>query len=376
MMGSPAGAAVRLPTAARADVVAAGKRLYYLDNLRVGLVMLVIAHHVGQAYGPTGGYWPIMETARAAILGAFFTVNRSFFMSLFFMISGYFTVMSFEAAGARRFVESRLLRLGLPVLWWALAMIPMQVLVFKRAAWPVDIGHLWFIEHLLIYSLVFALWRVVRDRRAAAGPRGAGRLLNPPGPLPIVGLALLIALVSGIVRTWYPIDRWVILFGFLKVAWADVPRDLAFFIAGLLAYRNEWFRTFPARAGLAWLGVGLAASLLWVAYASGLMGAPLPWTVVSASLPFQIWEGVLCCGLGIGLTVLFRERLNRGGRLTRAMGQAQYAAYIWHVPIVLLCQLAVLSLPLPPLVKFGLVTVAAIPLSFLFARLVRRPLRL
>ena len=46
------------------------------------------------------------------------------------------------------------------------------------------------------------------------------------------------------------------------------------------------------------------------------------------------------------------------------------------MPIVLLCQLAVLSLPLPPLVKFGLVTLAAIPLSFLFASLVRKPLRL
>jgi peptidoglycan/LPS O-acetylase OafA/YrhL len=33
--------------------------LYFLDNLRVALIVLVIAHHVGQAYGPTGGSWPI-----------------------------------------------------------------------------------------------------------------------------------------------------------------------------------------------------------------------------------------------------------------------------------------------------------------------------
>ncbi len=30
-------------------------RFYFLDNLRVALIILVIAHHVGQAYGPTGG---------------------------------------------------------------------------------------------------------------------------------------------------------------------------------------------------------------------------------------------------------------------------------------------------------------------------------
>ena len=106
MVSTPAGAAVRLRRLPHgSDALAAGKRLYFLDNLRVGLVMLVIAHHVGQAYGPTGGAWPIMETARSALLGPFFTVNRSFFMSLFFMISGYFTVMSFEASGAQRLRE-------------------------------------------------------------------------------------------------------------------------------------------------------------------------------------------------------------------------------------------------------------------------------
>ena len=203
-------------------------------------------------------------------------------------------------------------------------MIPIQVFAFKSAAWPVDVGHLWFIEHLLIYSLVCGLWRVVRDRRTSAHP-GVERRLNPLGPLPIIGVALLIALVSSIVRGFYPIDRWVILFGFLRVAWADVPRDLAFFVAGLLAARNDWFRRFPARAGLAWLGVGVAASLFWVAFRYGLMGTLLPYVPGAPIEWYQLWEAVLCCGLCIGLTVLFRERLNVGGRLTRAMDQAQYA---------------------------------------------------
>ncbi len=54
-----------------------------------------------QAYGPTGGWWPVQEPTRAAILGPFFMVNRSFGMSLFFMIAGYFTVASFEKAAPR-----------------------------------------------------------------------------------------------------------------------------------------------------------------------------------------------------------------------------------------------------------------------------------
>ena len=265
MISTHAGAAQRLTLATPGETLVAGKRLYFLDNLRVGLVMLVIAHHVGQAYGPTGGYWPIMETARSALLGPFFTVNRSFFMSLFFMISGYFTVMTFEASGAQSFVKSRLRRLGLPLLGWALLVsIPFQIFAAKSPAWPIDVGHLWFIEHLLLFSLGYALWRVLIKGRA-----GIDRIpLNPPGPLPILALALVIAVVSGVVRNWYPIDKWVILFGFVKVMWADVPRS------GLLHRRPAGLpqrvarRSFqPARAcpgwGWAWPWLPSGTPMTW-----------------------------------------------------------------------------------------------------------------
>jgi len=65
-------------------------RLFGLDKLRVALTFLVIAHHAAQAYGPTGGGWPIFNDERSAILGPFFSVNAAFFMGLFFLIAGYF----------------------------------------------------------------------------------------------------------------------------------------------------------------------------------------------------------------------------------------------------------------------------------------------
>lgn len=32
-------------------------RFTYLDNLKILLLMLVILHHTGQGYGPSGGWW-------------------------------------------------------------------------------------------------------------------------------------------------------------------------------------------------------------------------------------------------------------------------------------------------------------------------------
>ena len=43
-------------------------RLLFVDNLRVLLTILVVAHHAGQPYGPTGGMWLIFNPERADIL--------------------------------------------------------------------------------------------------------------------------------------------------------------------------------------------------------------------------------------------------------------------------------------------------------------------
>src|SRR3972149_158133 len=78
----------------------AATRLAFLDTLKVGLTVLVIAHHAGQAYGPTGGDWPIFSPERSPLLGPFFAVNAAFFMGLFFLISGYFVPLAFDRKGA------------------------------------------------------------------------------------------------------------------------------------------------------------------------------------------------------------------------------------------------------------------------------------
>jgi surface polysaccharide O-acyltransferase-like enzyme len=387
------------------------KRLYFLDNLRIALTILVIAHHVGQAYGPTGGAWPVQEAERARILGPFFTVNRSFFMSFIFLISGYLMVMSYDRSRPGAFVRSRLLRLGVPLLAFFFLVIPLQqylchwrlgelgTMSFGRyyadayfghgqrpAAWKgnwpeMNFGHLWYVEHLLIASLCYAALRIVWRRPPAVRPSGVGGLLSDggssapakfPGTLAIVLFALVLACVSATIRHWYPIDRWIGFLGFIQVAFADVPRDLSFFVLGAIAYRRQWFLGLPNRTGRTWLLVGIALAGLWYAYSLSLRRF-LPISGATMGIVYPIWEAFLCCGICIGLLVLFRENLNSQGRWTKAMAEGQYAAYLFHVPIIVPLQFAVLGLALSPFTKFLLVTALGVPLTFLLASCVRRP---
>ncbi|MEJ2737896.1 MAG: hypothetical protein P8189_30805, partial [Anaerolineae bacterium] len=76
----------------------------------------------------------------------------------------------------------------------------------------------------------------------------------------------------------------------------------------------------------------------------------------------------------IGLLVLFRQAVDRQSPLGIKLAASQYAAYVYHVPLVLGLQALVQNLPLPPLLKFGLVSVVGIPLVFLVSYWLRRSL--
>jgi surface polysaccharide O-acyltransferase-like enzyme len=254
-------------------------------------------------------------------------------------------------------------------------MIPMKVFVFGMSqpgfSWlEIDVGYLWFIEHLLIFSGGYALWRIWKGQ-----PGTPQKLANPPGYLSILIFAILLAAASAVVRIWHPIDRWSNVLGFVKVAFADVPRDLSFFVIGAAACRHQWFLRFPAKAGWVWLAIGLIAAGLWYVYILGLRTL-LPIGSGAMAILYPLWEALLCCGMCIGLLVAFREKFDFQGALGKVLARSQYAAYLFHGPIVILLQLALTGVTLPPLSKFAFVTLAAVPLTFLFSNWARKPLRI
>jgi glucan biosynthesis protein C len=353
-------------------------RLVFFDNLRIVLIIMVITHHVAQAYGPTGAWWPVQESTRAEILGPFFMVNRSFGMSLFFMIAGYFTARSCDRSGSFHFMRNRLQRLGIPLLGFSLLMILLQVFLFGPletgelgAVWPIDVIHFWFVQHLLLYSLGYAVWWWL-SRRAV--PRSV-RPMNPPGYGTILLFAVVLTLMTAIMRTWYDIDQWVYLFGYIRIAPADVPRDLGLFLIGTLVYRKDWVTRYPSEAGHVWLAVGIGLAGLWYVYDLWLADI-LVFSDAIWGLLLPLWETLLCSSLCIGLTVVFRNSVNTQTSLTKKMSQSTYAAYMFHVFIAIFFQFLALGLATHPLLKFFLVSLVTVPVSFILAGLIRRPLRL
>ena len=78
------------------------ERLVFLDALRVAIIVMVIVHHAAQAYGPTGGAWPVTDAAQSDWFRPFYTVNAGVGLGLLFLLAGYFVPRSYDRKGRGR----------------------------------------------------------------------------------------------------------------------------------------------------------------------------------------------------------------------------------------------------------------------------------
>lgn len=348
-------------------------RLVYLDVLRVLVISMVIVHHAAQAYGPTGGFWPVKDTATTDWFRPFYTVNAAVGLGLLFLLAGFLLPRSYERKGPRRFLRERWARIGVPLVFFVVfVQVPLAYLASGRPApaeffWSLYAGawrgayfHLWFLGHLLLYSAVYVA--VVRR----AGSRGRPRPLPPPGHVAILTFVAVLILVTWVVRWWFPVDTWVPLFFVLPTEPANVVQYVSLFVLGILAFRNDWFQRTSRGVGLVWLAVGIgAAAVVYSLQAFGL------WDELTATGGFD-WrslvrvtvEVLVCAGLSVGLVVTLREVFHQPVPFLAAMAAASYAAYILHIFFVVGVQAALLPIAWPPAAKFAVVAVLGLLLSF------------
>jgi glucans biosynthesis protein C len=358
-------------------------RLECLDALRVALIVLVVAHHAGQAYGAgAGGLWPVSDPDKAAIFSSFFSVNAAFFMGLFFLMSAYFVPASFDRKGPAAFLKDRFIRLGGPLVFFlvigglaGLAGFALDTLnagapetflsriaefAFEFAFGQWHLGQLWFVEQLLLYVTLYAAWRLVTARWSIGE-------LPVPGNAAIVGFALALAVMTFVVRIEYPINRWVYPFGLLAAEVGHLPQYASMFVVGLLAYRGQWLERMPTRRGMLWLGIGIAGAAMRYLLPIGTPGG-----LSVSSLIWSTCEALIAIGLCLGLIVLFREYVAAPNRLVRMAAPNTYGVYIIHVFVVLPLQLGLLTVTAPAQLKFALVTVVALLVSFALTTLLRQ----
>ena len=355
-------------------------RLAYLDNLKVLMVAGVIAGHAIAGYA--GMNWTYADVAEGemgiasqSVFGLLILPFAVFVMALFFLVAGLLTPRSIDRKGPRRFARDRLVRLGIPLAAFTLILWPVMTFGLYRAAgsdwtlWDVyaddptlDNGPLWFVEALLIFSLVYAAWR-------AWGPRDPrGRVAGPSEPLHARHLVLLgggIAIATFFVRRWFPFDS--LQFGNAHV-W-QWPECIGLFGLGIVSARRGWLDPVSERIrrGCGWVTM-IAVTVLLAAFATSLD----PDASVEAFGGGWGWQALALATIGAGMSVaasiwvlaLVQRRLHEAGRTLRAMARAAYAAFMLQgIPLIVFA-LALRPFDVPLEIKALVVATGGIAGSF------------
>lgn len=346
--------------------------------MKTALVAWVIGAHALLGYTTVGG-WPYDEVNEVSfapgvelVLAALIGPSGLFVIGGFFFLAGLFTPPSLRRKGLSRFTADRLLRLGLPWAASALLVWPLTMWLAYRVAghdesvwWVVthrypllDAGSLWFAFVLLIFSLVYAVWRTLSPPDEHAPPPGMGLLMV---------MALGIAVTSFLVRLVFPAKSGQI-FDLHLWQW---PQCVFMFVLGLICARHGWAREVPEKirrtsTTIAVITVclvpilGIAVGITDLAADIGPFLGGWTWQAAATA----IVEGILVVTGSIWLLGLAQRHLTQNGRLAKACSRAAFPAFVIQGPVLILLALALRPLDAPAEVKAPLVAGLALVSSF------------
>jgi surface polysaccharide O-acyltransferase-like enzyme len=360
-------------------------RILYIDNLRILVISLVIVSHCSVTYGGPGSWFytdPGNGPGIPFILACINALNQAFFMGFFTLVSAYFVLPSLLRKGRELFVHDRLVRLGIPLLFFVLVINPFMVLLLQAEGVPLPqpiamllnpvtgpaLGPMWFVWFLLLATGAYLAWTAYRP------PAPPGSV--PPRPFPglaaIAGFGLLLGAVSALVRIFQPIgSSWWFNFQF-----PFFPQYIALFIVGIYAAQNRWFDSIPDRVGKACTIAALALIVIEPFFVSAVLASPSGIALVTGGLQLQavlfaLWEQMACVTIITALLWTFSRRFNDQGPVTRAMAGDSYAVYVFHPVVLVSLSLLFAGIALPSLAKFAIVLPLTIACSFILAHLIR-----
>lgn len=319
-------------------------RMFYIDNLRILLISLVVLLHFNITYGAPGSWYYNESQAgfpEIIPMSLFNATNQAFFMGMFFFISSFFIVPSLERKGARKFTADRLLRLGIPLLLFYFILNPLTNFIrnyfingeeltftdYLINGWARGFGPMWFVEALIIFTAVFLLIHPIKYRITIKLPSNKMFLIA----------AILTGMIQFFIRIWLPVG-WSMPFTNFQIP--HFVQYILLFSFGIVAYQNNWLNDLTFKTGKQWfifaqILIFIGFPLLFMGGGAGsgnldiFMGG-LHWQ----SLGYALWEQLVGFSIIIGLTGIFKKYLNKQGKIAKQLSESAYGVFVFHAPII------------------------------------------
>ena len=380
-------------SATSADVRAGPKvkvRNLALDRIRTFLILVVLLHHAVIPYTYFGHTDPKSWIGFDAIVLA----TDSFFMAMFFFLSGLFVWPGLVRKGPQLYLKDRLLRLGLPFAIAALTVIPIAYyaialrespnLGFAAFWWktvtvgPWPSGPLWFLWVLLAFDVVASLSYFISPKLIDTINRLSLRGYERPAiffAVMVAGTALLYIPL----RVYFGPGRWFALGPFAVQSSRILLYPAYFFLgAGIGAANFGRGLLSPdgrlAKSGGGWIIATLVPySLMWglIYIKRGILGNPewLPaWYEASYGLFFAAFSAAIL----FAICAYFLRFKRDGWSILDPMQPDAYGMFLVHYPIVLWLQYWLFDIGIPAIAKAAVAFVLTVILSWAATEALRK----
>jgi len=368
----------------------AKERNFALDRTRTFLTLVVVIHHAVIPYTYFGHTDPKSWIGFDGVILA----TDSFFMAMFFFLSGLFVWPSLKHKASPAFIRDRLLRLGLPFAIAALTIIPIAYyaialrqhpeLSFAAFWWktvtagPWPSGPIWFVWVLLALDLTATLLYRLSPLIVEPINRMSLRGYEHPGVfyLFLLGVTALVYIPA---RLYFGPSHWFE-FGPLSVQASRVLLYAAYFFIGAGIGAATLDRGLLGASGKlakstwGWVVAALVPyCLLWglIAIKREILGNPPlqpQWYEASYALFFVAFSAAVLLAI-LGYFLRFKRS---GSSILDPMQGDAYGIFLVHYPIILWLQYWLFDFDLPAIVKAVVAFVLTVALSWAVTAALRK----
>lgn len=364
-------------------------RLYFLDNLRSFLILLVVMIHAGLVYTPGLEHaWSVKDvTGSNDLIGLLGLYIDIFVMFTMFFIAGYFVPGSLQQKGAVKFTLSKVKRILLP---WAIAvltLIPMYKYIFlysrglPQEEWysyfhfferanenlaffankPSQVW-LWFLPALFIFQMLYLGLNKLKLTSFKLSPGLA------------VALFIVLGVASSKLMKVYGLEGW------FHSYFLDFQKERALlyfmsFLLGSMAYKQNWFAQKRQKLGIriaiyTIFNLALLMYTIIVINYYNNMATPGEYKHVFNAF----WDSYLyhislvlsMLGCLYSCIHIFQHSFNKANRYQRELNKDSYGIYIIHMIVLSVFALGLKEISAPGLVKYLVLTAS----SFIISQLI------
>tara|TARA_R110000764_G_scaffold38539_6_gene85624 strand:- start:26 stop:1171 length:1146 start_codon:yes stop_codon:yes gene_type:complete len=329
------------------------QRLPELDWLRVILIFAVFIHHVCMPFN--GDNWHIMNTESSKLLDDVMVYFEQFRLPTLFFISGIGAVILLSKISVKKFASDKLLRLLIPLIVGVLFVVPPQSYIenisqyesfwqaYPSLALNLSTNHLWFIEYLIVFSLLAIPLNTFLNTKASTKVfRYIIKLTKFKGGLFLFVSLLIVIKIS--FSLFFPSDDNKI------ENLSSSSYYLFFFITGMIFVANKelWQRVCEHR--LYHLIILLISTVIFYGY----YYSPDLSDYLSLNVRWSIWW-LVCCFVSWSalLTILGYAQfyLNKTPQWLRLSNELIYPFYIFHQTVIVVIGFYVINWQTSILIK-------------------------